>query len=442
MALLALLGLPALPRRTPDAAAPMARVDFGGARIERQPLGPPVSGPRRGELWALLAADGSGALNRGNSVLGAQINRDGAALQADAARLRGTLQRWLDAYAEVGRRADASAVELQRMEQAAAAVGRRSKDRSGEYLRRNSEAYLKAQRAVEDRLRAFAPLEETLRRAVAQVHTISLKQQQLQQARAVQTVQGAVAAEQQRIAERKARVEGLFDVAVNVFKQDWGGLAEQVAEFVVGEAFDAIPTARLDQLQQQLGQAAARLKQLEDQVLLAELEVAAAALREACRHLDDARLDLAAALADLGLAQKTAVEALGESRSTADAAQIVARRAQMLALMARTRQAVEQYRGDAQALLAALARLDGLYRGYPDVVRQTAGVDPAGAYARSLIATTNDNLDVLAAWKAYFEDFRASAQSALHQLAKTGDDGFLRHFDRVPQVLQTALESR
>ena len=50
-------------------------------------------------------------------------------------------------------------------------------------------------------------------------------------------------------------------------------------------------------------------------------------MRKATRDLEDARLDIEAAIAALGLAERSAIQALGETRGTADAAQMLAKKA-------------------------------------------------------------------------------------------------------------------
>ncbi len=436
---------PGLPPPAPAAragAGAKADLKLGGASIEKLSLGPPVSGPRTVVLWALLAEDGSGPLNRSNSKIGAQLNEEGRGLLAGFGALKGTLQAWLDLYNKVGRTAERSAGALKKMEEAAGAIGKRSKDRGGAYVRENSEAYIKAQRMVEDKVRAIWALEEALRKAISELNEAGLGQQVKGQQRNVEAAKDAVDAEKKRIEDTRSRLALLFDVAIKVVKQDWASLAEDAVRLVGSQLIDAIPTDRLDELQKQLEKATSDLQRLEDLSLLAEVETASAGLRGAAKALDDARQDVVDAMADLSLAQKTVVEALGESRSTADAAKMIALRGKMLELMEQARQAIERYQRESQPYVAELDRVASMYRSVPSVMKMTPGLDPNGEYGRSLAATALENAETLAVWKSYVVDFQRSGRTALDHLADTGDDGFLVHFNRVARVLQTAIVNR
>lgn len=417
-------------------------LELGGAQIVEMSLGTPVPGPRIGELMALMAADGSGALNRGNSAVGGQINRDGAALHQSFGALTATEKRWRQRYDAVQKMAAQSAEDIKKMDQERQAVGGRSRNRPGDNVRGKSESYVKADRAVKDRMRAIGVAEEGLRKSVHAVHAVALKQSKLGQERKVKEAQGEVEAEEKRIAARKSALGTVFDIGLKVLKQDWGSLAEDAAKYVIDEAFDSIPTVRLDQLKQELEQATTQLKQLEDEVLMAEYETQSAGMREASLKLEDARQDLIDAVADLALARKTAIESLGESRSTQGAARMIERRGKMLELMRLTREAIRQYLGGSPAVGTAIRKLDSMTSSYPAIVRKTPGVDPDGEYARALAATVARNREALAVWSLYVQHEENSCRTALELLDRKGPGSFVEHFDRVGEMLQQALVDR
>jgi hypothetical protein len=177
-------------------------------------------------------------------------------------------------------------------------------------------------------------------------------------------------------------------------------------------------------------------------VLLSELETAASGLRRATRELEDARLDIEAAIAALGLAERSAIEALGESRGTArrgpDAGEEVAHAERRSRGRARR---CERWQRQAAPLLLEIGRSADLYRSLPGVARSSPGIDPDGEYLRSLAETALENAATLASWKAT-SPRPGEAQAALRLLSDAGDEGLLAHFNRVPEVLQVALESR
>ena len=422
--------------------APQGEVEMGGAVIVEQSLGPSVTGPRFTELMALMSADGSGPLNRNNSALGAQMNRQGADLHASFAALSLVERRWRERYGAVQTMAQSSADDIKKMDQAKGAVGTRSGKRAGAYVRQQSEVYVKADRAAKNAMREIGTAEEGLRKSVSAVHTVALKQDKLAQERLVQKSQAEVDAEKARIAARKSALGTVFDVGLKVLKQDWGSLAEDAAKYVIGEVFDSLPTERLDQLSKQLEASSARLKTLEDGVLLSEFETESAGMREAALKLQDAHEDLVDRLADLRLARKTAMEALGESGSTGAAAKMIERRGQMLELMARTREAIQQYLAGAPAVNGAITQLVNLCVAYPDRVRKTPGVDPDGEHARALYATAGRNRDALSGWRLYIDQEQNSCRTALDILNKKGPGSFVEHFDRVATLLQEAIEGR
>ena len=417
-------------------------VALGEASFDRLALGPAVEGPSSGVLWALLSADDRRPLDRSNSRIGAQLNETGRVLLASFAQLGSTHALWRSDYAQAQALARRSGADLAKMKRAADGIGQRTRRRAGAYVRGHTEDYLRAQRELEDRLRALGPLEEAMQRAVSEVHTVTLRQQARRQEEAVSEAEGRVAAEQARIDAVKARLNGLMDVAFKVAKQDWGSLAEDAAKYVGSQMIDAIPTGRLERLKQQLEKASAHLDRLGDLILLSELETAASGLRQATKDLDDARLDIDAAVDALALAQRTAIEALGESRGTVDAAQMLAKKALMLKTMGRARQAAERHLRQSAPLLVEIDRTADLYRSLPGVARMTPDVDPDGEYVRSLSETALENAATLAGWKPYLQEREAGARAALRVLADSGDDGLLVHFNRVPDVLQAALESR
>lgn len=417
-------------------------VTFGSPSIRRVALGPPVDGPRLQDLWALVAEDGSGPLNRSNSKGGAHLNERGhAALETFRAQKRSE-DAWRNLYDQVSKMADRSAAGLKQMEAAAAAVGRRSSNRSGAYVREHSEAYIKGQREVEDRVRAIGPLQEALNEAISELNEAGLGKQVTEQTRAVNAAKGAVAKEKANVARAKKRLNGLLGLAIKAVKQDWKGLAEGAAKLIGAELIHAMPTDRLDQLKAKLKQASAQLARTEDELLLAKIETASAGLRGAAKALDDGRRDVLDAMADLRLAQKTAVEALGESKSTAAAAKMIALRGKMLALMDRARSAVEQYQREASPFVKELTSLRQLYKSFPGVVKMSSGIDPKGEYAQAVSATALENAETVDVWRSYVAAQQKSGQVALRRLADTGDGGFLRHFNRVPEVLEAAIRDR
>jgi hypothetical protein len=432
----------AKPAAKPKSTAPVAEVVLGEAHVERLALGPAVDGVPAGVLWALLAADTGQPLDRSNARLGAQLNETGRLLLAGFGQLATTRALWRSRQAEAEALARQSPSDLEKMRQAADAIGRRARRREGAYVRAHTEDYLRAQRELEDRLRAVAPLAEAMHGAVSAVHTVTLRQQARRQEQAVEKAKGRVAAEEARIEEVRGRLTGMIDIAFRVARQDWKSLAEDAAKYVGGQIIEAMPTKRLDRLREELRAASAHLRGLDDGVLLSELETAASGLRKATRDLEDARLDIDASIASLALAQRTAIEALGESRGTLDAAQMLAKKARMLKTMAEARQAVERWQRQASPLRIEIERCAGLYRSLPDVARATPGIDPDGEYVRSLAATALENAETLTAWKAHIARDEADAQAALATLSDTGDEGLLAHFNRVPEVLQEALESR
>jgi hypothetical protein len=89
-----------------------------------------------------------------------------------------------------------------------------------------------------------------------------------------------------------------------------------------------------------------------------------------------------------------------------------------------------------------IGRNADLYRTLPDVARTSPGIDPDGAYLRSLAETALENAATLASRKTHIEAGQAEAAAALRLLADTGDEGLPEHFNRVPEVLQVALETR
>jgi hypothetical protein len=429
-------------RASQKASVPVAEVAFGPLGIERLALGPAVEGDASGVLWALLSADTGEPLDRGNSRLGAQLNETGRLLLAGFARLGSTRALWRSEQAAAESLARQSESDLAKMRRAADEIGRRSRHRAGAYVRTQTEDYLRAQRELEDRLRAVAPLAEAMHGAVSQVHTVALRQQARGQERVVEKAKGRVATEEARIEEVRTRLKGMIDIAFRVAKQDWAALAEDAAKYVGGQVIDAMPTERLDRLRQELETASGHLRKLGDLILLSELETAASGLRKATGDLDDARLDIEAAIGALGLAERSAIEALGETRGTVDAAQMLAKKGRMLETIARARQEVERWQRQAAPLLAEIGRCADLYRSLPGVARSSPGIDADGDYLRSLSQTSLENAATLAGWKAHIEAGQAEAQAALRLLSDTGDGGLLAHFNRVPEVLQLALESR
>ncbi len=421
---------------------PKGELELGGATIVQAALGPEIPGPRKGVLWALMSADGSGPLHKGNSQMGAQLNASGRKVMAAFDQLRGTQKQWNDLYSGVEKMAQRSEADLKKMEQTAGAVGERTKGRRGAYVRGKSEAYLDAQEKVNDAIREIRQREPAFTGAAADVQTVTFRQQKLAAARDVEKAKGEVEAEKEAIAKRKAFIDGLFDVTLKMLKQDWAGLAEDAAKYVVDETFDSLPTAKLDQLTKQLEAAQSKLKGLEDLELLSELAGAAARMEEAGERMDDARKDLAAALDKLQRAQATAVEALSESRSTADAAQMVAKRGQMLQLMAAATKAIEDFQRESLPLISEFDRVASLYRAMPGVLRMTPNLDANGEHARSMVSTSNDNADTLAVWKAYVQDLRNRSATEATKLADTGETGFLKHFNRIAKMLHVAIVGR
>ncbi|MBX3607893.1 MAG: hypothetical protein KF788_21650 [Piscinibacter sp.] len=430
----------ARPSRARGAAHAEAELELGGAQIVEMSLGAPVPGPRIGELMALMSADGSGALHRGNSAVGGQINRDGAALQQAFGALVGTEKRWRELYAGVQKMAHQSAVDVKKMEAQSAAVGDRSKQRPGAYVRDKSEAYLQAEAKVRDALREFGVREKALRKAVSALDEANLHKEIGAQTRVVDKTKADLEAEKKRIEVMKARLKGVLGIAIKVVKQDWKAVAEEATKFIGGQLIDEISSSRMAELKQQLEQATARLHSLEDMAMLQAIETASAGLEQAAASLDDGGQDLRDTLKSLNLARKTAVEALGESPRTQGAARMLERRGLMTQLMARTRTAVEQYRGEAPAVTAAIRKLEGLTRSYPEIVRKTPGIDPD--YARSLTDTVARNRDALSGWALWIQQELNSCQAAVGQLDQTGPGSFVEHFDRVDDLLQAALEGR
>lgn len=434
-------GAPAGARGKP-ARRTEGEVEMGGEGFSvEHVLGPAVTGPRITELLALMSADGS-VMNRSNSALGGQINRQGTELHASFASLSVIERRWRERYGAVQALATRSAADIKKMEQARGAVGGRSSKRQGAYVRQQSEAYVKADRAVKDAMRAIGTGEEGLRKSVSAVHTVALKQDKLAQERLVQKTQAQVDAERASIAARKSALGTIFDVGLKVLKQDWGSLAEDAAKYVIGEVFDSLPTERLDQLAKQLETATTKLRQLEDAVLMSEYETESSGLREAALRLEDARADLVDRLADLRLARRTAMEALGESGSTGPAAKMIEQRGKMLELMGLTRQAITQYQAESKPVTEAITKLANLCKAYPDRVRKTEGVDPEGEHARSLYATAGRNHEALSGWRLYIDQELNSCHTALEILDRKGPGSFVEHFDRVAGLLQDALEGR
>lgn len=447
MALLATLGLrptarsAGAPTGLPlDPAAAAGELRLGAAQIVEMSLGEAVPGPRLGTLMALLAADGSRALDRSNSAVGGQLNRDGVALQRSFAALGAIERRWRARYGAVQALATQSALDLRRMQQQRGAVGGRSRDRRGAYVRDRSEAYLQAEARVRDAVREFGVRENALRKAVSLLDEANLRREVVAQGRAVEQARVDVEAEKKRIEVMKNRLKGALGIALKVVKQDWKALAEEAARFLGGQLIDEISTARLAELKQQLEQAGARLHALEDQAMLQAIATASAGLEEAAGALDDGGQDIREALKALALARKTAVEALGESGPTRGAARMIERRGQMMQLMAATREAIGQYLAEAPAVGAAILRIDAMAAGYPDLVWQTPGADPD--HARALAATVARNREALALWSMWVRDEENSCRTALGLLDRRGAGSFVEHFDRVDELLQDALEAR
>jgi len=147
-------------------------------------------------------------------------------------------------------------------------------------------------------------------------------------------------------------------------------------------------------------------------------------------------------VSDLALAQKTAVESLGESDSTRGAARMIKQRGVMFELMRLTREAILQHQGASPAVGAAIRKVDTITSTYPAIVRKTPDVDPNGDYARALLATVARNREALAVWSLYVQQEENSCRSALEQLARKGPGSFVEHFDRVGELLQHALADR
>lgn len=420
--------------------APEAKLELGGAQIVEQTLGTPVPGPRIDTLMALMAADGSGPLNRSNSAIGGQLNRDGAALQQRFAGLSQLERQWRGHLDAVQKMADQSAVDVKKMEQQGGAVGQRSKDRPGDYVRNKSEAYLKAETKVRDTIREFGNREKALRRAVSMLDEANLRKEAAAQEEVVEKAKEDVKAEEERIKKLQDRLKGLFDVAINVVKQDWGSVAEEAAKFIGGELVDQISSERLGELKQQLEQATARLKSLRDMAMLKAIEAAGIGVEEAAGRLEDAGKDIRDALGELRLARKTAVEALGESGRTRGAARMIEQRGKMLDRMAQMRAAIEAYQAESPAVTALIRKLDSMTSSYPAIVNKTPGIDPD--YAKSLLDTVARNREALAVWGLWIQHEENSCRTALGMLDARGPGSFLEHFDRVDQLLQDALAGR
>ncbi|WP_128000651.1 hypothetical protein [Piscinibacter defluvii] len=420
--------------------APQAQLELGGAQIVEQTLGTPVTGPRIDTLMALMAADGSGPLNRSNSSLGGQLNRDGAALQQRFAGLSGLERQWRGHLDAVQKLADQSAVDVKTMEQQGGAVGQRSTGRPGDYVRNKSEAYVKAEAAVRNALREFGVREAALRKAVSALDEAELRKQVAAQGRVVEKAKADVEAEKKRIEVMKNRLKGVLGVAIKVVKQDWKAVAEEAAKFIGGQLIDEISTSRLAELKAQLEQATARLHSLEDLAMLQAIETASLGLEEAAGALDDAGKDIRDALVELRLARKTAVEALGESGRTRGAARMIEQRGKMLDRMAQMREAIQAYLAESPAVADLIRKLDSMTSSYPGFVNKTPGIDPA--YAKSLVDTVARNREALAVWGLWIQHEENSCRTALGMLDARGPGSFMEHFDRVEELLQDALAGR
>lgn len=420
--------------------APQAQLELGGAQIVEQTLGTPVPGPRIDTLMALMAADGSGPLNRSNSSLGGQLNRDGAALQRRFAGLSGLEHQWRGHLDAVQKMADQSAVDVKKMEQQGGAVGQRSTGRPGDYVRNKSEAYVKAETKVRDTIREFGNREKALRKAVSMLDEANLRKEAAAQEEVVEKAKEDVKAEEERIKKLQDRLKGLFDVAINVVKQDWGAVAEEAAKFIGGELVDTISSERLGELKKQLEQATARLKSLRDMAMLKAIEAAGIGVEEAAGRLDDAGKDIRDALVELRLARKTAVEALGESGRTRGAARMIEQRGKMLDRMAQMREAIQAYLAESPAVADLIRKLDSMTSSYPGFVKKTPGIDPA--YAKSLVDTVARNREALAVWGLWIQHEGNSCRTALGMLDARGPGSFMEHFDRVEELLQDALAGR
>lgn len=421
-------------------APPQAELELGGAQIVEQTLGMPVRGPRIDTLMALMAADGSGPLNRSNSAIGGQLNRDGAALQQRFAALGDIERRWRADLDAVQKMADQSAADVKKMEQQGEAVGQRSTGRPGDYVRTKSEAYVKAEAAVRNALREFGLRETTLRKAVSALDEANLRKEVAAQGRVVEKAKADVEAEKKRIEVMKNRLKGVLGVAIKVVKQDWKAVAEEAAKFIGGQLIDEISTSRLAELKVQLEQATARLHSLEDLAMLQAIETASIGLEEAAGALDDAGQDIRDALNELRLARKTAVEALGESGRTRGAARMIEQRGRMLDRMAQMRAAIEAYQAEAPSVSALIRKIDSMASSYPDIVRKTPDIDPD--YAKSLVDTVARNREALAVWGLWIQHEENSCRTALGMLDARGPGSFLEHFDRVDELLQDALAGR
>jgi len=406
---------------------------------KQQSLGPSIEGPTSTKLWAFMNAQGY-PMETSDSKTLAHLNDLGFSALNEFGPVNGTLKAWLALVEQVEQMSKASVGGLKKMEESA--IGNRSGGRVGAYVRQHSEEYVKAQRAVKNAMREVATREAALREALSKLHEAGLGKKIKGKERDVEAAKGAVETEKKRVEEAKKGLTVLLALAVKAVKQDWTGIIEDAVKYVGGELINAIPTGRLANLEKQLVQATTDLKNLQDELVLAKIETASQGLSKATKDLEDGRADVVDKIKDFRLAQKTVVEALGESGSTSAAAQMIALRQKMLELMDRTRKSIQRYQSTSTPYLAKVDRLALLYKGVPSLIKTTRQIDPQSEYGRALAVTALENYAALGTWKRYFVDFQASGKSALAKLADTGDTGYLAHFNRVPEVLEKGLVNR
>ncbi|MGH2557416.1 MAG: hypothetical protein ACRDJH_00015 [Thermomicrobiales bacterium] len=320
------------------------------------------------------------------------------------------------------------------------AVGQRAND--DESSRTSIEEYLKAIEVAKRDMRELGVMRKAVESAVTELRRASLAKKIKGQERNVAQTADQVRAAQERVDDQKKYINKLIgNVTFFVNPTQWVSVAVNAGIFIGQEIVEKnLSSSHLETLQKELGEAKAKLREMEDEDLVLGMHAASLELEKAQLDLAKGKENFLGSFEEIRRKETTVVAKLGQLNKTSAAAGAIAERGTVGVAAVNAEQLLSSYLDHAPTFLKRVQTTDWGY----SQVQQILGTNPSlaaqdEAHAGHLDTVSSTNRRTIDLIKQWVDDARASAEDRLAYLGK-GD--YLAGYDEIPSVLSEALIER
>jgi hypothetical protein len=387
----------------------------------------------------LYALHGTGAAGIFNISL---VNRDAGRVLQGFAALQQDEQKTQLALNVVKAHRGGGASALKAVDDAKATIGARARKEKGQYSRGAIQDYLGAVSGAKDNLEEVKKAQGAVKVALLEMKTVFVRQERMKQQDVVEEVTKRRDFEQEHVDNQKELINFTFENGRNLLDPTkWKGMAVDAAWYLGRKFVHAtIDTAELEKVQEELTAAKAKLRKIDDQVILSELDAKREILKQAMDAVQSAERKFTESLKHLQRMEVSVTESLSTSKDTKGAAAAITERGNVATAAVLAERGLNGYIADSTTYLNWIKKLDGLYQRLLVLVekepKRIALNDAQAEHFDAVARANRATLDQLDTWVVL------ARQDAQDKLAMHAKVNHMAGYEQITDVLHSALAGR